>query len=326
VQFTAAQAEAVANAFTFAKLAERYGAEYADRNTKPRTASETRRLLKRAGEFFGDKRVRDIRKSDVIELISIRKANHVHTQGLVEANNLLSAIRRCFRWAVDHDLVETDPTSGVMKPLRKVEGRDHFLSDDEIVMFWNATSQLGWPFGPLLRLLLLTAQREGEVAGLRWSELDLEKRVWNLPRTRTKNGKAHIVHLSDLAREIINGLPRFARAEGQPDFLFSVTGNDAVSGFGYAKERLDKLMAGAEHWRIHDLRRTATTGMARLGIPPHVADRVLNHRSGTLSQVALVYNRFEYLPERKAALEAWGRFVEQLVRPETSNVVALASR
>lgn len=126
--------------------------------------------------------------------------------------------------------------------------------------------------------------------------------------------------------EIINELPRCARAEGKPDYLFSFTGNDAVNGFGYAKERLDKLMPGAEPWRIHDLRRTATTGMARLGIPPHVADRVLNHRSGTLSQVALVYNRFSYLEDRRDALEKCGRFVQSLVRPETSNVVALASR
>ena len=170
-------------------------------------------------------------------------------------------------------------------------------------------------------MMLLTAQREGEVAGMGWSELDIEKRIWAIPGARSKNGKPHIVHLSAMAIEILEQVPRVA---GQ-DLLFSGTGKTPVSGFSRAKARIDRLMGGdIAPWVLHDLRRTATTGMARLGIAPHVADRVLNHQAGTIRGVAAVYNRFEYLDERKAALEAWGRLVESLVRPALSNVVPLA--
>jgi integrase len=325
-QAAQAKAEAAANAFTFRALAERYLAEYADLNTKASSACETRRLLNRASQFFGDKPLRDLKKIDIVEAIAQRKSHHVGTAGLTEANALLSALRRALRWAVAKDLVDSDPSIGILKPLAKVKGRERVLSDDEIVRFWAACELLGWPFGPLFQLMLVTAQREDEVAGLRESELDRANCLWHLPGSRTKNSRAHDVHLSDLAMAIIEGLPCFAASPGKPDYLFSLTGRTPVSGFAYAKKKLDKLMGVAEDWRLHDLRRTATTGMARLNVPPHVADRVLNHQSGTISGVAAVYNKFQYLDQRRDALQIWGRFVEQLVRAETSNVVALASR
>jgi hypothetical protein len=133
--------------------------------------------------------------------------------------------------------------------------------------------------------------------------------------------------LSALAAEIIEDLPNLG------ELVFSTTGRTPVSGFSNPKERIDQFIAAAsdtviERWVWHDLRRTATTGMARLGIAPHVADRVLNHTAGTIKGVAAVYNRFAYLEERKAALEAWGRFVESLVRPDTArrNVVDMRAR
>src|SRR5207302_8112028 len=106
------------------------------------------------------------------------------------------------------------------------------------------------------------------------------------------------------------------------DFLFSGSGRTPVSGFSHAKGRLNVAMS-VEDWVLHDLRRTATTGMARLGIAPHVADRVLNHQAGTIRGVAAVYNRFEYLDERRAALEAWGRYIEGLIGAPAQNVVPL---
>jgi integrase len=237
---------------------------------------------------------------------------------------VLTVVRRVCIWAVAHDILETDPTTGVLKPLKIKPSRDRVLDDAEIVSFWTGCDQLGWPFGPLFKLLLLTAQRRSEVAGMRWSELDLEGKLWHIPGERIKNSKAHDVHLSDFALEIIHGLVELKPAAGKPDFVFSFTGDAAVSGFVYTKRTLDNLI-GVHGWRLHDLRRTATTGMARLGIPPHVADRVLNHTTGTIHGVAAVYNRFQYLDERKAALDAWARFVEALVRPETAqtNVVGL---
>jgi len=141
----------------------------------------------------------------------------------------------------------------------------------------------------------------------------------------------HEVQLSDEAMEVLRTLPRVS-----DQLLFTTTGNTAVSGFSRSKRRLDSAMLKAKRielgvrkadaispWTLHDLRRTAATGMARLNIPPHVVDRILNHTSGTIRGVAAVYNRFAYLEERRAALEAWGNYLTGLLKPMTSNVVNL---
>ena len=241
------------------------------------------------------------------------------------------AVRRLYRWAVARDVLFADPTTSIEKPLTRSGERERVLDDGEIIRFWHGCEALGYPYGPLFQLLLLTAQRRDEVGEMQWHELaDLEHRVWHLPpaaarnqSSRTKNSKAHDVHLSDPALAIINALPRFAPLPGKPDYVFSVRGDRPV-GYADAKARLANAM-GVTDWRLHDLRRTATTLMARLKVAPHVAERVINHKSGTFRGVAGVYNRFQYRDEHQAALEALGRFVESLVRPEAGgdNVVAL---
>src|SRR5262249_55603348 len=158
-----------------------------------------------------------------------------------------------------------------------------------------------------------------EVGGMRWSELDLERREWTIPRERAKNAKTSTVHLPDFAVEILEQLPRI----GDSDFVFTTTERTPASGFSRAKRRLDELMGNPPEGTLHDLRRTGASGMARLNVPPHVVDKILNHVSGTIRGVSAIYNRFTYLPERKAALDAWARFVESLVRPGASNVIGL---
>jgi integrase len=155
---------------------------------------------------------------------------------------------------------------------------------------------------------------------MQWEEIDLKRRIWTIPRERSKSDRAHEVHFSDLAVEIIQGLPQLA---GSP-FVFTTKGDRYVTGYSKGKAALDKRTGIATAWTLHDLRRTAATGMAKLNIPPHVVDRVLNHTGGTISGVAAIYNRFTYLDERKAALEAWSRYVGSLVRPAPANVVTLA--
>jgi integrase len=158
-----------------------------------------------------------------------------------------------------------------------------------------------------------------EVAQLPWSELDLANRVWNLPAERAKNSRAHIIHLSDFAMEILAGLPQI---NGSP-LVFTVHGNVPYGNFSELLVRINKLMGDVPHWQIRDLRRTATTLMAEIGVTHHVADKVLNHSSGKISGVAAIYNRYEYLDERKAALNALGRFIETLIGRDTGNVVPL---
>jgi integrase len=330
--------DAVRSAANTCKAAmDRYLAQ-CDRNLKPKTAREWRRIFEHdVLPRWGERPLTDIAKADVLELVNDKAANRERKRkgsdgggAAVQAGKMLTRLRTFFGWAVANNLAVADPTAGVRRPAKEAQ-RDRVLTDDEIRAFWAATDGLGYPFGPLFRLQLLTAQRQNEVAGLRWPEFDNREdpAIWTIPGTRAKNNKPHIIHLGPLAAEIIAALPRI---DGQ-DLLFSTMGKTPASGFGVAKARLDTRMltalreiagqtADLPSWTLHDLRRTATTGMARLGIAPHVCDRVLNHTAGTIRGVAAVYNRFEYLAERKAALEAWGRFVEELIRP---NVVRLVS-
>ncbi len=188
---------------------------------------------------------------------------------------------------------------------------------------WRAAGTLGFPFGPLVRLLLLTAQRREEVGAMRWSELSADLSTWTIPAKRAKNGAAHVVHLAPEVRAVLAGVPRFAGS----DLVFTTTGTSPVSGFSKAKERLDAAVAaaraeaamkgGAEPepmpaWRLHDFRRSAVTWLAGPPhrFPPHVCDKLLNHVATTgLSDVGRIYQRAQFLAERKAALEAWARHV-----------------
>jgi len=214
-------------------------------------------------------------------------------------------------------------------PLPTVERpRDRFLNDSEIVWFWKACEKIGWPFGPLFQLLLLTGQRRDEVGQMEWSEIDLDKGIWTQPRTKAKNDKSHVVHLNDQALTVLQSLPQIGRK-----YVFARDdGQHFVTGFSWGKTIVDEAMAEAAKgkkipaFRLHDLRRSLATGMAELKVAPHVVDKILNHTSGTIRGVAAVYNRFEYLPERETALKAWGNKIESLVLPRKSNVVRITER
>jgi integrase len=319
----AAATRAAAN--TVAAATERWF-EICERDLRPKTVSGYRQLFQHdVLPRWADRPLASITKGDVLELIHGKAMTRARARpgtsngATVQANRLLARLRTFFAWCVSQDLMTANPTIGVIKPAKE-KPRDRILGDDELRAFWVATGNVpvgGVAWGAMFRLLLLTGQRRGEVAGMQWSELDLDNRVWQIPGARTKNEKPHTVHLSELAMQALADVPH------RGPFVFSGTRRTPASGFSNAKARLDKAM-GAKGWVIHDLRRTATTCMARLGIAPHVADKVLNHTAGTIAGVARVYNRFEYLEERKAALEALGRFVADLVGTGGSdNVVAL---
>ena len=300
---------------TFSYVADRFLAEHVERNCRPKTVRETRRIIESdLKPKLATRPIRSITRADINELLDEK----AETRPL-QANELRKHLRTLFAWARDLDLLETDPTN--VRKRAKESPRDRVLSDDEIRLFWSGCDRRGWPFGPLFKLLLLTAQRREEVGAARWGEFDLT--TWCIPRERAKNDKAHEVHLSAFALELLDSLPRTG------DLLFASRGG-VPSGYSKAKERLDGYMAergAVMPWVLHDLRRTATSGMARLGVAPHVVDKILNHSAGTIRGVAATYNKFQYLSERQAALEAWGRFVEQLVRPGgAGNVVDLRQR
>jgi integrase len=220
--------------------------------------------------------------------------------------------RACYSWAVKRRRLVVNPFAGLPVIQGANPSRDRVLTDAEVGAIWRASGGMGLPFGSLVRLLLLTAQRREEVAALRWSELSTDLLTWALPAARAKNGRAHVVHLAEPARVILASVPRIV---GQ-DLVFSVTGTTAPSGFSKAKLALDAAIAkelGADvaGWRFHDFRRTAVTWLAGVGFPPHVADRLLNHVGGSIQGVAAIYQRSEFLAERRAALTAWSSHVLQ---------------
>ena len=310
----------------FASVAREYLERQVKRNTAESTFKETARIIEQdIIPEWGKRPIGSILRRDVSALIDKKAASGAE----VQANRILARLRTLFGWAVEKDRIPANPCDG-LRPPTKEKSRDRVLSEEEIRTFWRAADELDWPFGPLFKLLLLTAQRRDEVASMEWSEINLDTGLWTIPREKAKNDHGHDVQLSMEALAIIKALPRVAGP-----YVFSTNGKTPVSGFSRAKERLDASMlvalkeaaaeATLDPWILHDLRRTATTGMAGLRIPPHVVDRILNHTSGTIRGVARVYNRFEYAEDRKAALEAWGRAVSAIVdRSSLSNVVDLA--
>ena len=315
---------------TFGAVALDYVERHHGKNSRKSTYLEAKRDIERnVLPKWRNRPIASIGRRDVLDLVDGIIARGAE----VQANRTLARLRALFNWAIEKDRVAVSPVARMKLPTQE-HARDRVLSDDELRWLWRACDQAGWPFGPLVKLLLLTAQRRDEVAGMEWSEIDLLKRVWTLPRHKAKNDRVHEVQLSDAAIEVLRSLPRMGDG-----LVFTTTGKRPISGFSKAKRRLDAAMHKANRvelstkkgasipgWTLHDLRRTAASGMAKLKIFPHVTDKVLNHVSGTISGVAAIYNRFEYLDERRDALDAWGRYLSDLIEPATSTVVAIRSR
>ena len=253
--------------------------------------------------YLGRHEFDQVTKADLMRVV-----DRVADQGkLTQANRVRAFVTRFFNWAVERDLVAASPATSLPKPAVEIS-RDRVLSMTELHAVWHTAEQMGFPFGRIVQILILTAQRRDEVAGMRWSELDLERDRWVISKDRAKNGKAHIVHLSSQAIAILASLPK----REDCDFVFSTTGQTAVSGFSRAKAAID-VRSGVTGWRLHDLRRSVATYMADdLKIAPVVVDRILNHVTGSLRGVAAVYQRSEFLADRKVALETWGLLVEKL--------------
>lgn len=308
-----------ADILTLGRLCDRFLTDYASGRYRASSLAEVKRLLGRT-RALADKPAGSIKRTDVLcmlEGIAAKRLKRMPGKGdrpIAETRNIQNALNTMFRWALSEELIEVNPMVTIRKDrFGTAVARDRVLDDGEIVKFWRAMERIGWPFGPIGKLLLLTGQRRGEVGGMTWSELDLDRCLWTIPRERAKNDKLHLVHLSPLAMSIIRGLPHI-KTDG--DWVFPNDGGTKhVGEYDRGKKAADALMPGIPPWVWHDLRRTATTIMAKCGIAPHVADRVLNHQSGTISGVAAVYNRFSYIEERKEALEKLGQYIESLVTP-----------
>ena len=261
--------------------------------------------------------IRSITRRDVRSLVEDKAKT-----APVMANRLLALLKRFFSWAIEWDVIDANPAYGI-KPVTKEVSRDNVLSDDELKAVWKAAGTMGKPFGSIIRLLMLTAQRRGEVAGMRWTEIDLDKAEWVISLSRAKNGMENRVPLTEAALAIIKDQLRLKGS----DFVFPSCRTPTtrhVSGFSKAKRQIDEI-SGVTEWRLHDLRRTAASGMARHKISPHVVEKVLNHTNGILGGVAGIYNRFGYDDEKRHALETWAAHIERLEFGKTDDNVAYLS-
>lgn len=258
---------------------------------------------------WAERPVGGIKRRDIIEMIDASRARGATTT----ANRELAAVRKFFSWALGKNIVEVNPALGIPDPAPE-NARDRVLTDDELRVIWLAADGEGYPSGDIVKLLTLTGQRRLEVSGASWPEFDLKARTWLLPGVRTKNKRQHLVPLSDAALDVLTGLPRFTGGT----FLFGQDGRTGFSGYSKAKARIDeritKLVEGEfAPWTLHDLRRTCATGMARLGVAPHIVEAVLNHISGSKAGVAGIYNLYAYEAEKREALTRWADHIQRLI-------------
>jgi integrase len=240
----------------------------------------------------------------------------------VTAGRTMAYARACYSWAEKRGMVPLNPFRNLPVSAATTE-RERVLSDEELRDIWAAAVATPYPFGPFYQIAILTLQRRDEVAGMRWSELSPDGCTWLIPGARMKNGKPHDVHLSPPARQILRQLPR---RDGH-DLVFSTTGRTPISGFSRAKQALDatvvmmrrgngrpsKTSPALVPWRLHDIRRTGVSTLARLGVDSVVADKLLGHQAAKLRGVAAVYQRHDFAEERARALETWASHVIEIV-------------
>ncbi len=274
----------------------------AQRLSQNRSGGEISRLLRReVGKTWAGRSVHEITKRDVVEVVTA-----IEQRGApVAANKTLKSMKTFLRWCVGRAVLDQSPAEGVPLPAKEI-ARDRVLDDEELTRIILAAREIGGPYGGIVEFLALTGQRREEVARLQWEELDLAHRIWTIPKSRTKNAKAHVVHLSEQSLAVLT------RADQNSPLVFSLLGTKPFQEFSRAKRVLDQL-SGVTGWRLHDLRRTCVSGMARLGVAPHVADKILNRQSGTISGVAAVYQRHEFLVERRAALDLWATHISRIL-------------
>lgn len=226
----------------------------------------------------------------------------------VAANRVLAFIKRFFSWCRERDILEQSPAETI-KPPSSEKIRDRVLTLGEIKSIWIACNQIGYPWGPIFQLLLLTGARLREISEASWNEVSIADGTLDLPASRTKNGRPHQIHLANQALKIFQNLPR---TDGQ-NLLFTTNGETPVSGFSKIKKRLD-VVSSVTDWRFHDLRRSfATHSTEKVGISPVITDKILNHATGQVRGVAAVYQRGEFLRERQTALQEWANFLENTV-------------
>ena len=278
-------------AMTVADLIESFLAKHARPNLRSAKEIE-RRLVKNVLPLIGSIRLADLHRREINRVLD----PIVERGSATESVKVFKDFRAAVRWGVKRGDLDHDPMQGMAAPAKEGK-RERVLSEDEIRTVWSRLDIMTKPcHRAIVKLCLLTAQRVGEVAGMASSELDIKAGVWTIPAARSKNKTAHSVPLSGAALAVIKEHLVDAK-------LFTDAGSTDVIGKAVERALPD---FGVAHWTLHDLRRTAVTGMAELGVSPIVLAHVINHRSVTKAGVTLaVYSQYTYDREKRAALELW---------------------
>jgi integrase len=251
------------------------------------------------------RRIGQVTRQDILEVI-----DEVAARGTGAADKVRAWTHALLRWCLQRDLIEHNPAASLRRP-HKVKVRSRVLGAAEFRAIWKAAEGLGYPFGPITQILMLTGQRLGEVCGMTWADVDLNDRLWVMGDS--KSGRPHAVPLVERACAILGALPRLGT------YVFTARGDRPVRGLSRPKRRLDKA-SGVENWILHDLRRTVRTALARLGIPKDICDRVLGHVTPDISRH---YDFHSYLPEKRAALAAWAEEVGRIIEGGAAKVVQI---
>ena len=286
---------------------------YVERHLKPNLRSwrdvRSSLLKHRAVEHLLAKPAAAITRRELVEVV-----DGIAAAGTPQAAvNILRRLKMLFNWALDRDLIPINPCERIRAPAKTGE-RDRVLTVIETAAVWKASYQLPTPYGEMYRMFLLTGQRRSEVATMCWG--DVAGDVWTIPREKVKKDRPHTVPLTGTALEILASLAKLPRVLDDNGFVFTTTGGkSASSNFAKIKRNMDNL-SGVTGWTIHDIRRTVRSGLAELGVPREVARKILNHEDGKVDRI---YNRHEYLAEKREALEKWERMLVSFAGQRTND-------
>jgi integrase len=314
---------------------------------RPSYAGEAVRALHQAFAGHLDDAAEDLDRAAVVRALDAitrrRKRKDDGIKGATMTGRTAAYGRAAFGWAVKRGTLRLNPFADL--PIRKsIAKRERVLSDAELADVWRAAGEVSAPYGTIVRLLILTGQRRGEVAGMTWAELSDDLTTWTLPGERTKNGVIHAVPLSGAAQGLLKAfVPDDAAKRRSEELVLPGIANTPFAGWSKAKRALDKAIADAHakaaaessrapaaltSWNVHDLRRTVATGLQRLGVRLEVTEAVLNHISGSRGGIAGVYQRHDWASEKRAALDSWAAHVLAAIKqkPPIDKVVTLTRK
>ena len=274
---------------TFGAVAESFMQDYAKNH---RTRDEMQRIINRDLAEWHDRHISEITRGEIKELLRVKART-----APIMANRIKAVVSKIFTWALKEEIIEASPALSLDPPggSEKNRERTRTLSADEIHLVWSSFDKLRYPWGPWLKMLLVTGQRCGEVGGMRWSEIADDG--WHVPNERAKSGRGHLVPLSSLAREILADVPQIG------ELVFRTR----PGSWNWAKGRVD---AKIPHWRLHDLRRTFATHLRSLGVDRLVVSKLLNHAEGGVTRI---YDRYTADPEKTAAMERWANRLREII-------------